>query len=595
MTPPPIEPVRAWTADAPLSELTLMSDWGSVSGMIESLRLNLFEYHTIPLWNFTMCMGRPELATPFSWAYTPTSLVAYLLPGNLAILAVWVALTALGIGVTRSLLLRYTGSGSGATVGACLFAFNAFFVVRFMVGHVTFAFLHLVPLLLLCFETSYAKALAGERLLGWSLLSALSAFLFFSAGLPHGVYYFYPALPLLVLLRVAHTSRIRSGAVRACAVPLGSHVIGLWLALYKLWPAISWQLDFPREIGSALEDHSALTVLWKAISLSPAAFETGIVFGPPHASWIHLGPVAIGLAAVGLWAGLRAGRGPSDRRLITTFASLLVIVGFAMSLGNSDPWAPATWLRALPFFSAVRMLVGYQVLVALGLSVLAAQGLASCAARREAAGGSRALVGLLALLAVGPVVAQAGALVWRVSAVPNSWVRAQYEEPLHREPPAPLAIRRYAPGSKKAIGVFSHQTTALREGAWIANCVANLSLPGKIRRVPPGLRIPLSEPPPIAVERLTRDRITLLYPPAEQGRIILNLGALRSFEFDAPITEWQGPKAVFRRRDLRNERLTMRAVYPGPVLGASLSLAGAVVGAAFFAWLARRESRAPRP
>ncbi len=62
--------INTWTAEQSLSELTPFADWDPVAAMIASLRIHLFEFGTIPTWNYMFCGGRPELAQPFSWAYS---------------------------------------------------------------------------------------------------------------------------------------------------------------------------------------------------------------------------------------------------------------------------------------------------------------------------------------------------------------------------------------------------------------------------------------------------------------------------------------------------------------------------------------------
>jgi len=100
------EGVRVWTADEPLSDLTLFGDWDYMASMVSSLRIHLFEHGTIPTWNFLLCGGRPELAIPSSWAWAWPSLLAYTLPPNAALLTLWLSMTAIGILAMRSLLLR---------------------------------------------------------------------------------------------------------------------------------------------------------------------------------------------------------------------------------------------------------------------------------------------------------------------------------------------------------------------------------------------------------------------------------------------------------------------------------------------------------
>ena len=118
--------LRPWTAEEGLSELTLGFDWDSTASMIAMLRVHLYEYGTVPTWNFGFCGGRPELAAPISWAYTWPSLIAYALPPNHAVLALWLLMTAVGFLATRAILLRWTRNGTAAVSGACVYAFSGY-------------------------------------------------------------------------------------------------------------------------------------------------------------------------------------------------------------------------------------------------------------------------------------------------------------------------------------------------------------------------------------------------------------------------------------------------------------------------------------
>ena len=103
-----------------------------------------------------------------------------------------------------------------------MYAFSGLFAARFNAGHVTFAFFHLIPVVMYAFDVGFERALAGKRITGWCVAAALAAFLFVTAGLPHSLIHFYPAFLLLVVLRIVFTgrrTRILSG-LRAAALPL---------------------------------------------------------------------------------------------------------------------------------------------------------------------------------------------------------------------------------------------------------------------------------------------------------------------------------------------------------------------------------------
>ncbi|MDP3939702.1 MAG: hypothetical protein Q8R92_16420 [Deltaproteobacteria bacterium] len=243
------EIIRAWTAEEPLADLSLHHDWDYMAGMISSLRIYLFEHGTVPTWNYLFCGGRPELAIPSSWAYTWPSLFVYLLPPNQAIIAVWITLTAVGFAASFVLLRNWTGSRLGAFTGAWIYTLNGYFSMRFNVGQVTFAFFHLLPLIMLLFERALDTRLAGGRGLGALAGLTLVSFLFFTAGLPHGVFFFYPAFALLALFRLVSAAR-GFGAARcmgAAGAVVVAHGLGLWLSAYRILPPLYWQLAHPRE------------------------------------------------------------------------------------------------------------------------------------------------------------------------------------------------------------------------------------------------------------------------------------------------------------------------------------------------------------
>ncbi len=157
---------RPWTAEESLCGQTLFADWDGVASMIFSLRTYLFEHGTVPIWNFMLCGGQPELSVPFSWAYAWPSLIGYALPPIHAILAVWFVMSLAGFLAMRALLMRWSGVARGATAGACVYVLSGYFASHFNAGHVTFAFFHFVPILMLLFEVGFARMLAGGKVLG---------------------------------------------------------------------------------------------------------------------------------------------------------------------------------------------------------------------------------------------------------------------------------------------------------------------------------------------------------------------------------------------------------------------------------------------
>lgn len=141
----------------PVARVTPYMDWDYFTSMAASLRVYLFRHGTVPAWNVMFCGGRPELANPQSWAFTWVSLFAYLFSPNWAVMMIWLVMTVVGFASCYALFRDWTDSRLGAVVGAVLYSLNGYFGSHFNVGHVTFAFYHLVPLMMWCFARARLK------------------------------------------------------------------------------------------------------------------------------------------------------------------------------------------------------------------------------------------------------------------------------------------------------------------------------------------------------------------------------------------------------------------------------------------------------
>jgi len=586
------------TSEASFSDLIPFADWDPAASSILSLRTYLFEYGAIPSWNYMLCGGRPELSVPFSWSYTWPSLFAYSLPPLHAMIAVWIAMTLVGFFSLRGLLRRWGADSLGASTGACLYVVSGCFAARFNAGHISIAFFHLVPLLMLLFEIGFARALAGQRMLGAAATLTLGSFLFMSAGLPHTLMHFYPAFLLLVAFRIARAARARGSiqSLRAAAVPIAAHLLGLWLAAYKLWPVIRWQLMYPRK-HVAFEAYSVWEVMGNTLIFVSNYIEPGHQ-QPWHVypAWgynAYVGPLAWLLAAfavVAVVAKVSAGRPTGDRDGgdSTGFGLLLIGIGIALSLGNENPVSPAYLFRQLPLVDGIRAFNRYQVVIVLGVSILAAHSLSMIAAWRGGRAGGKTLASLLALGALGPVLAQAGVLAWNIPATPKAEILARY--PAVDPPTPPQLIGKRWAGFRSS----GHESTLLERGYWIGNCHTDLTLPPLPLWLPGGVSKPMSWPAPASLERLGRNSLTLRYSAreGEQGPdeqpILLNLRILESFRFDAPTHTLPGGRTAFYLSDLEDGRLTVTAAYPGPAQGAWATGAGLLACGVFFAFLRTR-------
>jgi len=592
-TVPGTEPL--WEQEAPLRELALHADWDSTASMIASLRIHLFEHGTIPTWNFLFCGGRPELSIPFSWAYTWPGAFAYLFEPNPAIVAVWMTMTLVGFTSAALLFHRWTGERFGALVGAGLYVCAGVFATAFYRGHVTWAFYHLIPALMLLFEVCWKRELSGARRVGLLAIVTVVSFLFFSGGLPHGLLYFYPALVALVAVRVLEAASARGWvtAARALGVPLAAHLLGLWMALYKLLPVVLWQIASPRE-GVGAERFGLGTVLADTVTWNVEAPFTAISYLGPVA-WL-VGCCSLLAAARDRWR--RSSGGALPFGAMAAYGGLLVACGIVLSLGNVGPYRPGSWFAQLPVLNGVRGFMRYQILTTFGLSVLVAYGIARLGAWKQGRLWP-AIAGLSGAGVLLPAALHAALLVTSVPSQPLAELTAAYPKAKATGAPEMLMMR-----VRPWYGIArpprpDHAVAALEQGHWIANCRSDLTLPHQyVTRPPRGnlpesswtlsrplARIPLSTPPPRRLVELSSNEIVLEYDETLRGPVHLKLPVLETFELNVPSMAVDSAHRAFRSEDLPDSRLIVSARYPGPRIGALASAAGVLAWAGFLAAL----------
>ncbi|MCZ6571243.1 MAG: hypothetical protein O7B23_13890, partial [Deltaproteobacteria bacterium] len=535
-----------------------------MASMIASLRVHLFELQTRPVWNFMFCGGRPELAVPFSWAYTWPSLFGYAFAPVHAIIAAWIALSLVGLLAAKSLFESWSGSRSAAWVGAILYVAGGSFSARFNAGHVTFAFHHLVPLLMLLFERGFARRVEGERAASIVALSTLAAFGFFTSALPHGLIYFYPAWLLLVAVRIATADVGLRRSLRAAAPLLMSHVLGLWIAAYKFWPILRWQLGAPRQ--SIPEERYGLVEILANHLLFVREFEhAGTQAWHVLPSWgynAYLGPFALGLALFALvalaarWRGWRPQPVARVDPVAGGFAALLALIGIDLALGNASPVSVSSWFRHIPVLEAVRGFNRYQILVVFAIASLASIGFAVLQ-RWWHPGRLRTLVPVLALATVAPVLVEATLQVYELPNLPNSELLKTHRGRQRAEIPQLIGVVARSGLRWKRFRGVGAQTALIQQGYWISNCATDLDLATPVN-LHPGVRSPLSSPEPLGVVEHSRDRLTLQLPTHAKGQVTLHLSTLDGFEFNAPIVA-RGRGVSFRLEDLPEGQLRIRA------------------------------------
>jgi len=592
------EHVRPWTAEESLTDLTLYLDWDYMASMVSSLRIYLFNHGSIPIWNYPICGGRPEISIPASWTYTWPSLFAYLFPPNQALIALWVVMTLVGFFSMRALLMRWGGTRLGAGVGAAVYVFSGYFSARFNYGQATFAFMHLVPLMMLTFDRAFQVEWTGSGRIAPLVQTTVISFLFFTAGLPHALFNFYPAFLMLAIFLVV--SRALGGhalrALNAMAAPVIAHLLGLWLAAYKLWPVMAWQAYLPRK-GVLEESYSLLHVLRGTIHmvygfLDVTAKEAWQVYPSVHQD-TFVGPAAWLLAMVGVWGFLRTRNKAEEtdsagqRKGTLWYALALLAAGLTLSLGKDHPLSLQYYLRGLPFVEGIRVASRYQILTIFSLSILVSSGFA--ALQRTLQGrAARSLLTLLSIATLGPVALQTGILIWNIEAIPDAEILRSYDTVPDPKPPVLI-------GGPPVWGIPGHTKALLERGYWVANCWEDISFPTAPLSLPFTSKRELSSPPPIGIGRLTPTTLLLIYSEEGPSRIFPELPLYPLHRYDATARTSPDGRTFFGRSQISNRRLAITAEVPGVRKGFRMSLAGLLVSSLLFAFHVRWRRRTPPP
>ncbi|MDP3939703.1 MAG: hypothetical protein Q8R92_16425 [Deltaproteobacteria bacterium] len=260
------------------------------------------------------------------------------------------------------------------------------------------------------------------------------------------------------------------------------------------------------------------------------------------------------------------------------YASLLVLAGVTLALGNNHPWGPGSLFPHVPVVNGVRAFDRYHVLTLFGLAILSACAVAWT--RQGTARLRKPFGALLAMLACGPILVQAALMVWNIEALPRSQGLAIYP-PLPRPDPPELVW------VKSGLIIFTKpedRALLLRQGYWIANCLEDIVIQNALENGPAGMRRSITTPPPERLVAMTGDSLVLAYPPAGPAATVrLNLPHLPAFRYNAPIRAGAAQGDVeFNRADLPGGMLAIEAHYPGPREGAWATAAGIAATLIFF-------------
>ena len=552
----------------PLSDLTLWRDWDYVTSMIASLRRYLFDYQTVPEWNFLLCGGKPELANPNSWVLSWPSLFAYLLSPNWAVIAFTLVLVTLGVWgyfrlfrlLTQDLSEEQSSWSArvGASAASIIAVFNGYFASHFNQGHINFSTFHLMPWMMSIFWINCQEISTNSRRarIYWMLL--LVTWMFFTTSLPHGIFHFYPAFLLLVLV-----AGVRFGW-RTAARASAPHILGIGCAIYRLGAVASWQMQWPRS-GVLQESYGLMDVLafsWRWVGTYAGGDGVEVFF--PRQVWgyweynNYLGPVALLLAVLGTSLLLLRQRG----RWLLVLPAFCIVAGLLLSLGNGSPQTPGYFFRMLPIISGLRVFTRYQILVDFGVALLVA--CVFCDSLWQRLGRMRTVFAvLLAMAVVGPPLAMTAVLVNDVRATPTKDILSLYPSFPKTQPPRVIDPVH-----------FGHQTALIQAGYWVVGCYEPLSLGtswigGPLTRGKPES---LTDPSlPSSVE-LSSDTLTLRLPlVGSEEDVRLRVGVPPQALSNLTL-ERDGQGQHFFRRGPESDALALRSVMPANRHGVLLSL-----------------------
>ncbi len=562
-----------FSLNEPLSELNVWRDWDYFTSHFESLRMYLAD-GILPRWNFHFCAGTPELANPQSYAFAWPSVFAYALPPIWAVLFLMISMTVVGWLSFYHLMRLFEVRKRPAVLAASVWALSGYFASHFNQGHMSFFFMHFIPLLIWMAE----KCLRAPPQKQWRWLGAQAvvAAAFFSAGLPHGLFYAYPILFLYALAR-------RTGVGRIAL----AHGIGFLLAGYKLVPVVAWQLQSPRVYGVP-EQVPPLQILQNLVTFIGTYHPSRRDHFPTQywGYWeyhAYVGYLPLLLLGIGLIAiGVRLFR---TRRLqVPSCAAALSVLslccGLLLATGNDYVFSPYFYLQHLPLFSGVRVFGRYSIIFLFGLTI--ASGLiwnwleASLESRVRPRVVRLAGIGVL-LSALIPLLVQVEALVSSIRAIPMTDAAEALGLKNNQD-----GLPKFAAQFDLRVGGYTFENTLLRRGYWVSDCYEPLRV---LRTTARG---GITEPEPISVA-LDSNTLTLTYDASARAQpLVLNfpknpaLGFSESFVLH-PNGRWAFPAP---RRD--PDRLQISVDQPIQWWGLATSLLGLVLFGALWRWCKRR-------
>jgi hypothetical protein len=202
---------------------------------------------TVPWFSPSQCGGFPYFPEVNSTLYysLPQFLTIWM-PPITALRATFLAFSGLGfIGFYLLLRRRFNSSVHAALAGGVFFAFNGFFVYRFLIGHLTFHAFALVPLLAMCL---LPRMNDGSRWNRWSeavfvLLAGLILTYMFQSSMVHAI---PPASLSVVGILLIHGWFFGQSRCPWSRF-IGAIVVSVFLCASRLAAAIALLSQLPRD------------------------------------------------------------------------------------------------------------------------------------------------------------------------------------------------------------------------------------------------------------------------------------------------------------------------------------------------------------
>ena len=315
----------------------------------------------LPFWNPWYCGGNVLWANPQASLVSPVYVLSLAMPITLAMKLNVLAHYVAGFAGMHVLLRRVVGVRSTAVVvyQASLFVFAGAVTLRVRSGHTVFLPVFLLPWVVYCFCRA-----ADGRTRAVPIGGAILAFMVLNGGMH--------VLPFaVVMLAVLGLGALATGRIRPLVVAVAIVVLGCAFAAPKIAPVVAFAGGTDLNDTRPVKDPDYMSVEMLRIALFDGSQTTRVKVSPGvqlygwHEYGNYLGWLGAGLSlasAVWIFVFRR-----DDWPAVSAAVGLIVVL--VIAAGQFAPYAPASVMRDLPFFSSFRIPSRYMMLVPLAGAV----------------------------------------------------------------------------------------------------------------------------------------------------------------------------------------------------------------------------------